>query len=165
MASLFLLSPSLVNSLKGINLLIPRVRPVVVESHLWLQRSSLHHLVYILLGRNPILLMVRRWLKLERPQRSLHCNDHLLHDLEAAIILESYGMKTVVFVCRLLKTMSSNYLRFTHLDDDDVISIYLIQALLLLLLLLFFFFLNLWYLPLRCTSKDSTVRSRKTFGE
>ena len=117
------LSTSITNSLKVINPLIPQARPEVVESHHWLhsdgsfhhQRSFLHHLLPVILGRKLILIV--RWLEFHRPQRSLQCNDHHLHKQPMA---EFYGMKTAVFAFHLLKTTLSNYLHSTHLVNIDI---------------------------------------------
>lgn len=77
MASLFLLSPSLANSPKKINPLIPRARPVVVEFHLWL--AVLITCVHLSLVISPScwianFLMVRG-LQFHKPLWSLRCND------------------------------------------------------------------------------------------
>ena len=132
-ASLFLLSTSLANSLRGINPLpvIPRARPIAMESYLWLnrvntdrnfhhhwhlQRSSLlhpSHLVPFLLDRKLILMV--RGLEFHRPQRSLLYNDHHLR-VHMVPLPDSYGMKTAVFAFHLMMTTLLNYLHSTHLD-------------------------------------------------
>ena len=135
MASPFLLSPSLANSLiKGVNPLILRAlaRRVVVESHLWLHSDgSFHHQgslphphphllsgLSLLLGPSlKLILTLIRGQEFHMMQWSLRCSDHRLHKDPMS---DSYSMTTVVFAYPLkTKFKLSNYLQCIHLNNID----------------------------------------------
>ena len=125
MASLFILSLSLANSLTEINPL--RAHPVMVEFRLWLHsdgsfhhRSSPppHHLRVVSLFPSPKLILIVRVPKFHRPQRSpRYHNDHHLHKVPLPDSPDSYGMKIVVFEYHLLETTLLNYLHTTLPDN------------------------------------------------